>query len=75
MLEPEVVRYGALDMQVCVPAEWDDEQVQAFANLENPSGTSRGWRIREAGDPLLAGDPERADCTDRFGFVHVTLDV
>ncbi len=31
----EVTRCGALDMQVCVPAEWTDEQVKAFADREN----------------------------------------
>lgn len=70
----EVTRRGGLDMQVCVPSEWTDEEIKAFAEAENPCGTEYGWHIRKEGDPSLAGAPERAICTGRFGYVHVTLD-
>jgi len=69
-----VTHRGALDMQVCVPAEWSDEAVVAFANSENPSGTEGGWHIRRAGDPLLKGQPERNPCGGFEGFVHLMLD-
>jgi len=32
--KPEVTRCGALDMQVCVPNSWTDEQVKEFADQE-----------------------------------------
>jgi hypothetical protein len=68
-----ITRIGALDMQVCVPAEWTDEQVLEFAGTENPSGTN-GWFIRREGDEALAGALERMPCAERAGFVHIMLD-
>lgn len=72
--QAEVTRMGALDMQVCVPADWTDARVQAFANSANVCGTTVGWVIRRTGDRMLAGDPERQPCRQRAGFVHVVLD-
>lgn len=72
--EPEVTRVGLLDMQVCVPESWNDEQVVGFANAANPSGIANKWFIRT--DPkLLAGDPIRQPCDDRAGHIHVMLDI
>lgn len=72
-MKAEVTRYGVLDMQVCVPADWTDSQVKAFADSENPSGTN-GWFIRKEGDEALKGKPERTPCAERPGFVHIMLD-
>jgi len=71
---PVVVKYGLFDMQVCVPADWTDDQVVLFSELTNPCGTTNGWQIRKAGDELLGGDPERQPCNDRAGCVHIMLD-
>ena len=70
----EIVRAGALDMQVCVPSDWDDSKVVKFANENNFCGTTNGWVIRKQGDRLLNGCNERVDCEQRRGFVHITLD-
>lgn len=70
----QVTRRGALDMQVCVPADWDDYAVKRFADRENLCGTSNGWVIRKEGDKLLNGGPERMPCAERKGFVHIMLD-
>jgi hypothetical protein len=68
----EVTRYGLFDIQVCVPADWDDDQIIHFADRASP--TEDGWRIRT--DPNdLRGDPVRNPCLKRPGFVHVILDV
>jgi hypothetical protein len=72
--EAEVTRTGALDMQVCVPKEWTDEQVKSFADNQNWCGTTNGWSIRRQGDKALLGAPERISCGQRQGFVHVMLD-
>ena len=72
---PAGIRYGALDMQVCVPRLWTDSQVVAFAEKDNPSGSSHGWQIRREGDAMLGGADERVQCPDRLMCVHVTLDV
>ncbi len=73
-IDAAVTRYGGLDMQVCVPFFWDDEQVVAFAEHHYPSGTKMGWRIRR--DPLLLnGDAERITCATLEMNVHITLDV
>lgn len=71
---PEVTRRGALDMQVCVPEGYDDYQVTAFAEAQNPCGTECGWAIRRQGDKELAGAKERTPCEQRAGYVHIMLD-
>ena len=72
-MEPMVTKTRALDMQVCVPAEWTDDEVKRFADERNPSGLDAGWSIRTDAK-LLNGDPVRNPCTQRAGMVHVTLD-
>ena len=72
-MKAEVTKVGLLDLQVCVPSEWTDKQVEEFAEEENPSGTN-GWAIRREGDKALAGDPERQSCEGRFDCVHIMLD-
>ncbi len=69
-----VTKRNVLDMQVCVPEYWIDEQAVLFANTENPCGTEDGWMIRRDGDEALAGDPERQPCQQRSGHVHIILD-
>lgn len=70
----QVIKRGALDMQVCVPQHWDDDKVKSFADREYPCGTTTGWLVRKEGDKQLAGMPERVSCADRNGFVHIMLD-
>ena len=72
--EPQVTKRGALDMQVCVPADWTDEQAKSFADRKNMCGTELGWIIRRQGDKALGGDPERQPCLIRVGYVHIMLD-
>lgn len=72
--EPVVTRFGVLDMQVCVPNEWTDQQVIEFANLKNECGITRGWYIRRQDHPALVGMDERTKCSKREGFVHIMLD-
>jgi len=71
---PEVTRMGALDMQVCVPRDWDDERVRTFAESKYPCGTTNGWQIRKQGDEALKGKDERVQCSQKSGCVHVMLD-
>jgi hypothetical protein len=73
-MEPEVTYRGMLDMQVCVPTDYTDEQALEFAGRENPCGTTNGWAIRKAGDKALLDSPERQPCADREGCVHIMLD-
>jgi len=72
--EAEVTQRNPLDMQVCVPSYWNDEQVEEFAERENPCGTRAGWAVRKQGSRYLRGDSERVQCNDREGFVHIMLD-
>lgn len=74
VMSPQVTYHGVLDMQVCVPADWSDEQVKSFADHHNPCGTKHGWEIRREGDPALAGCRERVQCADRKNHVHIMLD-
>ena len=73
-MSAEVTMFGAIDMQVCVPEDWSDEQVIEFAERENPCGTVLGWIIRREGDPALNKDPERQPCKARADHVPVMLD-
>lgn len=73
-MRPMVMRRGALDMQVCVPKDWTDEQVKEFADTANPCGTENGWSIRRAGDKALGRDPERQQCAGDSELVHIVLD-
>ena len=65
----QVTKRGVLDMQVCVPADWTDDQVKSFADRKNLCGTEGGWSIRKQGD-----HPERVQCSDDPRFVHIMLD-
>ncbi len=69
-----VTRRGSLDMQVCIPKEWDDYMVVEFAEKENPCGSSCGWVIRREGSENLAGSAERVQCSQEPDNVHITLD-
>lgn len=71
---PAVTCKGFLDIQICVPRGWSDEEAIAFAERENPCGTQAGWCIRREGDKMLGGKPERNPCEEREGFVHIMLD-
>lgn len=72
--EPAVTKHGALSLQVCIPADWTDEQVTTFAEGDTPCGTEAGWHIRKQGDERLSGADERVPCSSIDGFVHVMLD-
>ena len=74
MAEPEVARAGFLDMQVCVPRGYTNEQVIMFAEHEYPCGTEHGWHIREQGNKALGGCNERVQCHDHPENVHIVLD-
>jgi hypothetical protein len=69
-----ITKRGTLDMQVCVPSEWTDEQVKSFAERENPCGTTHGWQIRREGDEALVGSKERVQCASISTNVHIMLD-
>lgn len=73
-MKEEVTQRNALDMQVCVPTAFTDEQVSHFAETNNPCGTANGWSIRREGNKALMGCPERQPCAEREGFVHIMLD-
>lgn len=70
-LEAEVTRRGLLDVQVCVPKDWTDEQVLEF--VKQQMGNTM-WSIRKEGSKRLGGDPERNPCDDRPDFVHIVAD-
>jgi hypothetical protein len=71
--EPMLIKAYALQMQVCVPKEWDDTQVKDFAEKSNPCGTKNGWFIQREGDERLKGDPERAQCVEHGSHCHIML--
>lgn len=76
MSAPMVTRMALFDLQVCVPKEFTDAQVEEFANKDCPAGTSNGWRMRAADDRKQAGAPIRVQCADaeRPDCVHIMLE-
>jgi hypothetical protein len=80
MSEPTVMKMTLLNLSVCVPAEWTDEQVERFANADCPAGTQHGWGIQKAAeysqDLPEEQRKERVSCggpNPREGYVHVVL--
>lgn len=69
-----ITHSGPLDIQVCVPHDWTDDQVREFAENEHPCGTTHGWEIRRQGHRLLAGADERTPCGCLQNNVHIMLD-
>ncbi len=72
--QPQVTRTGLATIQVCVPSEWTDEQILSFANNASMTGLDHGWSIVREGSELLKSCPERNQCEERRGFVHVLLE-
>jgi len=73
--EPEIVRASLIEMQVCVPKHWMENQVIEFALSRNPKAqTKSGWRERRQGS-LLEGNGERKPCFDKHDYVHVFLEI
>ena len=62
----KIVRVGVLYMIVCVPVEWETDDIVQFAEDENPSGIMRKWSICQV---------EPVKCAEKPGFVHVKLEV
>lgn len=73
-MSAEVVRFGLASIQVCVPKSFTDAEVEDFANAAQPTGISSRWVMRHTGDPALAGDAERVQCSEHSSHVHVMLD-
>lgn len=66
-----VLRLGIVDMQVCVPSDWTNDQIVEFANRNGYY--SGNYSLREDAE-LLAGCPIRNPCEKDESRVHVTLD-
>jgi len=69
-----ILRTGFLDMQVCVPKDFTDEQVKEFADSYNPCGTKNGWLILKQGSKYLGGADERVVCSRKDDHVHIVLE-
>ncbi len=72
--EPMALRCNPLDMQVCVPKVWTEQQALEFAEKNNPCGTANGWSLRRKGSEYLGGDDERQQCSEHESHVHIMLD-
>lgn len=70
---PAVLRKGGSDIVVCVPKDWTDDKVKAYAETENPCGTEFGWLMRTAKRPL-PGAPYANQCEQFATHCHITLD-
>ena len=68
-----VLKSTILAMQVCVPETHTEEQIIAFAEKENPCGTSHGWGIAKEGHASLMGHSARVKCSELSGHIHCVL--
>ena len=68
---PEVVKELFLAIQVCVPVDWLQKQIEEFANDQVICGTKSGWMMRTEpiGDDLV-----KMECNEKEGFVHIIMD-
>lgn len=71
---PAVTRIGGSSMKVCVPSDWGDVKVLAFAEQENPCSTVDGWLIRRPEHMPLDTGPERTQCEQFDSHCHIMLD-
>ena len=63
MAKAEILAKDTLYTQVCVPADWTDDQARAFAKEHN--WRDLGWFVRRH---------ERKPCTMVPGHVHMMLE-
>lgn len=64
-----VVREGLFQIQVCVPSNWNDEQVTRWTNETSLCGTTKGWTI----DKDNPNSRERVQCEKFATHVHIIL--
>jgi hypothetical protein len=69
-----VLEMNLFALRVCVPADWAEAEIIAFAEKENPCGTTHGWQIRREGSPFLEGAKERVQCASLSTNVHLVLE-
>lgn len=71
--EPQVIRMGIFDAQVCVPNSFSNKQAEDFLEEQFPPGAGLTWKLRED-EESLQGDPVRCQCKDHSDKVHITFD-
>ena len=62
---PEITIRKLLAMQICVPQDWSDHEIEMFAEEKNRCGTTHGWKIDK--------DLDKVPCKERNGFIHVVV--
>lgn len=72
-MKPSVIQQRFLNIQICVPKDWTDEQAEEFANEEISTGITSKWEMVHDNDDMLNGDPERAQCDDDPEYIHIVL--
>lgn len=69
---PIVVTRTLLAVEVCVPLDWNEDQIVAFANHSDPC-KREDCRVRYRG-PKARRHASKVPCACRQGYTHVTLD-
>lgn len=69
----QVVRRSLLALQVCVPKDLGNAEIEDQTNSIEPTGIRSGWTIVDDGNDCLAGDPSRVQCHDDPNRVHLVL--
>jgi hypothetical protein len=57
-----VYRHGIVHCSVCAPADLAQNEVESAVNLENPAGTSEGWKVIEPA--FSSGETNPCVCHD-----------
>ena len=66
----EITRWGFVTIQACVPASWEHDQIEAFANKNYPTGIQSNWVVKPAEE---CHDPQRVACEDHKANIHILL--
>lgn len=64
---------GPLCCSVCVPKEWNREQVEREVNAAHPCGTENGWAVSKD-STFASGQTNPCECHDDSMRLHWLLD-
>lgn len=71
---PETLHIGLYDLQLCVPREGTDQQIEKFANDYHLLPEGLYWKLLPDGHEHLDGDPQYNQCGMYKNKVHVKLE-
>lgn len=72
--EAAITNQGIMDLQICVPKTFTDDEATAKANELAPTGIESRWTMKHNGHEDLRGCDERVQCSEFKSHVHIMLE-